>query len=167
VFFAGLLLLLVTRLYVGWEDGRATEGPRHVLEVGVMLPIGAVLCILAGAATAAVGLLLLVPTARFAAAATAFVEGTVVGHDSADTPEATWYYPRVKFAAAGREWVVRGGIGHLRPRPRIGSRVRVFFPPDDPQAAGLGRTGGLWAALGLLAVGIALAAGGVWELVRP
>jgi Protein of unknown function (DUF3592) len=130
------------------------------------LVMGAVLCVLAGTVTAAVGVLLLIPTARFAVAARASADGTVVGHDQSDTQEATWYYPQVVFTAKGREWVVRGVSGHLRPRPRLGSRIRVYFPPGDPQAAQLGRTGGVWAALGLLAVGIALAAGGVWELVR-
>lgn len=135
-------------------------------EVRVTLVMGAVLCVLAGAAVAVVGVLLLIPAVRFAVAAKASADGTVIGHDKSDTHEATWYYPRVAFTAAGREWVVRGLVGHLRPRPQVGARVRVFFPPGDPQAAELGRTGLAWVALGVLAVGIALVAGGVWELVR-
>jgi hypothetical protein len=132
----------------------------------VTLVTGAVLCVLAGSVAVAVGVLLLIPSVRFAVAARASADGTVVGHDQSDTQEATWYYPRVVFTAEGAEWVVLGLIGHLRPRPRLGSRVRVYFPPGDPQAAELGRTGGVWAALAVLAVGLALAAGGVWELIR-
>jgi hypothetical protein len=128
--------------------------------------MGAVLCVLTGTVAVVVGVLLLIPTVRFAVAARASADGTVVGYDLSDTPEATWYYPRVEFTAEGREWVVRGVLGHLRPRPRLGSRLRVYFPPGDPQAAQLGRAGGVWAALGVLAVGVALAAGAVWELVR-
>jgi hypothetical protein len=122
--------------------------------------------VLAGVVPAAFGVLLLIPSIWFAVAATASADGTVVGHDQSDTPETTWYYPRVVFTAEGREWVVGGVLGHHRPRPRLGSRLRVYFPPGDPQAARLGRTSGVWAALGLLTVGIGLVAGGVWELIR-
>jgi hypothetical protein len=128
--------------------------------------MGAVLCVLAGTVVAVVGVLLLIPTIRFAVAASESADGTVVGYDQSDSPEATWYYPRVEFTAEGREWVVRSVLGHLRPRPRLGSRLRVYFPPGEPKAAQLERAGGVFAALGVLAVGIALAAGAVWELVR-
>jgi hypothetical protein len=130
------------------------------------LVMGAALCVLAGAVVAAAGILLLVPVTRTAASATASANGAIVGHDWADTEEATWYYPRVAFTAAGRECAVRGRVGHLRPQPPVGSRVQVYFPRGDPQAAGLGRNGGVWAAVGLVAVGLALTAGAIWELVR-
>src|SRR5262249_24913006 len=103
---------------------------------------------------------------RFAVVARASADGTVIGHDRSDTPEATWYYSRVAFTAEGREWVVRGPLGHLPPRPRSGARVRGYFPPGDPPAAELSLAGGAGAGLGVRTVGIALVAGAVWELVR-
>jgi hypothetical protein len=128
--------------------------------------MGAALCVLAGIVTAGVGVLLLIPTVRFAVAARSSADGRVIAHDQSDTPEATWYYPRVQFRAEGREWMVRGQLGKLRPRPPLGSHVRVTFPPGDPRAAQLGRFGGVLASLGLLGLGIALALGAIWELVR-
>jgi hypothetical protein len=136
---------------------------RHSREVGVTIVMGAVLCVLAGTVAAAVVVLPLIPTVRVAVAARASADGTVVGHDRSDTQEATWYYPRAVFTAEGREWVVRGLLGHHRPRPRLGSRARVYFPPDAPQAAELGRAGGGWLALAVLAVGIALVLIAVWK----
>lgn len=125
-----------------------------------------VVSVLAGMVAIAVGTLLLVPTIRFAIAATASAAGTVVGHDRSDSEEATWYYPRVAFTAGGREWVVRGLLGSHRPRPAVGARVRVYFPPGNPQAAELGRIGGVWASMALVAVGVGLVAVAVRETTR-
>jgi hypothetical protein len=130
------------------------------------LAMGATLCLLAGAVAAAFGGLLLVPAVRFAAAATASARGTVIGHDQKDSEEATYYYLRVAFTAEGREWVVKSNVGHLRPRPPVGTQVRVRFPPGDPGAADLSQAGGLWLAVVPLVVGVGLMLGAVWELLR-
>lgn len=127
----------------------------------------AILCVLAAIPVATAGVLIFIPTARFAAAATASAEGTVVGYERVDAADATYFYPQVAFKAAGAEWVVEGKSGHLRESPPLGTQVVVYYPPDAPQQGELGRTGGMWAAAGLMAIGVGLAIGGVWEFLRP
>jgi hypothetical protein len=130
------------------------------------LAIWAVLLGLGGLAVAAVGVVFLVPTSRFAVSATRSAEGTIVGHDREETQEAVYYYPRVAFTVDGVEWVIRGKIGHIRPRPRVGARRRVYFPPGDPEAASMDRFAGVWVSLGLIFLGFALATGAVWTWIQ-
>ena len=123
-------------------------------------------CVLAGVTVAGVGILFIVPSARFAVAATGVAEGTIVGHDRKEGEEAVYYYPQVAFTTDGTGWVMRGRIGHSRQWPPVGTRIRVYFPPGDPGVAELSRFGGVWAAAGVLLVGIGLIAGAAWELAR-
>src|SRR5271165_6147282 len=120
------------------------------------LAFGAALCVLAGMCVAVIGVLVLVPAIRFAIAASQSAEGEVIGHDRVDGEEADYFYPRVAFKIGREEWVFRGRVGSLRPRPPVGARIRVYFPPGEPGAADLTRFHGVWAIAGLLVVGIGL-----------
>jgi hypothetical protein len=125
------------------------------------------LAALLGAAALTVGVALLIPTIRFARSATGVAEGTVVGHDREEDHESVYFYPRIAFTANGADWQVRGKLGYAgRPRHRVGARVRVYFPPNDPGAAELSRFGGAWFAAAIAAVGAAFLAGAVREGFR-
>ncbi len=120
-----------------------------------------------GLLAATFGAVLLIPTLRFAIAASGSAQGTVIGHDCEQSEATTYYYPRVSFTTGDHEWVIRGQCGTVRPVRVVGAQVRGYFPPSDPASAEFSRGRDAWFAAGLLTTGTGVTLASVWELLAP
>ena len=114
-----------------------------------------------------VGVLLLTASLQQGWRATERAKATVVGHETREGDEGTYYTPVAIFLADGREFRVRGGLAPAGRSPyRVGQAVTVYYPPGQPDKALLGRFEGLWLALLPVVVGAGFLFGVAAEVVR-
>ncbi len=116
---------------------------------------------------AVVGCCLLLGVIRFGRRAGQQSQAIVVRTEMSKTgDEGVFYYPVMKFAAAGKTFEVKSTIGYPRPPYEDGSQVIVHYPQDNPAEAQLTRYQLWWFAALPIAVGGGFGLAIVIELVQ-
>jgi hypothetical protein len=126
---------------------------------GLIAALGGLLLVVGGCLTWAV--------LRFGHEATERATATVCGHETTEDGEGVYYAPMFRFAAAGREWQVKGLLAPAgRPPYREGQRLTVYYPKGQPEKAQVHRYEGWWLAFAPVLVGAGLLFGVARELLR-
>ena len=147
-------------------------GPEHRWILAILSFIST--CLAAAAAGILFHELRLTWSGRCAKGTVVGLEERRTGFDSASnfhpdfprTSVSTAWYPQVEFLAGERTVRFRSTAGSDSPRYRVGDKVRVLYPPDDPEHATIDTFANRWLVVAALVLFSAGFGGFAWFLSR-